>query len=897
MEVVNRSAKKTLISLRERILLHLLSIHKFNQDADAPRAASQEGVAQATGIGRNNVTKLLSEMGQLGEVETYSRHVKGTPSSRKVYFLTQQGFAMALALKRELEGTLVTVTDMVGAVHEDQVGRLQLYLPRQFGLLELAMGVVRGKFDCQSFHEGMVKEERRFVDYTDRKPAVRSFYGREAEMEELTRFLESEYKVMVVLGIAGIGKTTLLARFAQERRERANIFWFKVHEWIDGKAFLRPLGEFLSQVGKKGLEWYLAQTEVVNVNEVCHVLESELKDSNVLWIIDDAQKAGEEVRGLLSALLGTIEAVPGVKIVCSSREKPAFYTRSWVLRGVVREMMLEGLDHESSLDLMRERHVPEESFEDIFRVTNGHPLFMELVEDPKNVLGKNVRAFMEEEVLSKLDMSERSILEIASVFRYPITTDAFFIMEEKTHREAQLGVGRTYKDYLFDYDTIDGLLRKSLLKETTGGLVAMHDVLRDFLYNRLPPRQRTLLHLSASSYYMQDISAPSSVEALYHSMMANECPASVRIAAGNGRTIITRGYANQLAPLLDNLMSRCKAIEGPDLQEILLLQAEIMDIRGEWDRAMERYSHIDRTASPERDPRLKAEVKRRIGVIWLRRYQYDEALRHLKEAERLASSLADLQTLAGILYDIGGVLERKGDAKGALESFTHSQEFASQAGDDVGRGKAFYGMGRTYGQLSDEERSISYKRSALEVLERVGAINEIAKVCASLGSDLLNEGLKVDALATIERAVELASSIGDLNTLGYSLINLAGCHIELGNLESAEPLLDRAAGIASKLNERYLSATIMLYKGYLHAKRGEWEWAKVDFDEALQAMRSLNSPTRLSWWLYEVAKIFAENGDLQGGLPLLKEALELAHANGQDRLCRLVEDLIGESTV
>lgn len=890
-----RASRKSLLTVRERVLLHLLASQKYSQDADAPKAVTQDGISQATDVGRNNVTKVVTDLAEAGMVETQTKHVRGLPSVRKVYFLTPKGFQEGLSLRREIESTKITITEIGGRRVGDEVGRLPLYLPKQYPFLELAMNVIRGEFDCQSFHEGKIKEERRFVDYTDRKPTVRSFFGRIPELQRLSQFLSSDAKVLVVLGIAGIGKTTLLAKFAQDNRDQSNIFWFKLHEWVDVKGFLRPLGEFLSQVGKKGLEWYLTQTDTVNIGEACHVLETELREISAIWILDDVQKGDECITEFLSALVGVLEPLPGIKMICTSREVPAFYNRSAVIRGVAQELVLEGLDRESSLQLMRERSLPEASLEDLFRVTNGHPLFMELVEDPRQALGKNIRMFVEQEVYSKLEVSEKRILEIASVFRYPVPTDTFFMMEEEISKErTPAGKDRGYEDYMVDYDTIDVLLRKSLLLESSGRTVAMHDVMRDFFYSRLSPRQRVQYHRAASRYYQQDASAPSYVEALYHGMLAHECAASVRIAAGSGREIISKGYSSLLSPLLDDLLVKCTNVETSDRMEILLLQAEVRDIQGEWDQAMRRYEEIIELTSPERDRRLRAEVNRRIGVIHLRRYAYEDALVYLQQARQEAESLQDAHTLSLVLYDIGGVMERKGNTKEALEFFEGSERFATQVGEDVNRGKALYGLGRAYGQKREMQRAIAYKRSALEVLDRTGDANEIAKVCSSLGADLLNEGLREEAIGYLERSVELANSIGDLNTMGYALANLAASYIEIGNLDRAEILLDHANIISIKLNERYIMAALQLYRGYLYHKRGEWEWAKESFGVALEALRAINAPTRLSYWLYEIGKVYVENVDYGGARKLLNEALEIAGSTGQEDLKRQVTEILQE---
>ena len=164
----------------------------------------------------------------------------------------------------------------------------------------------------------------------------------------LTEFQGSETaRALVVCGIPGIGKTTLLAKFVQDVRDQRNVYWYRVHEWVNLKILLTPIAEFLSQLGKKGLERYLSRTEGPSVGEVCAILEMEMQDLPTVFIIDDVQKADPTVQEFMAALIGVLEGLKNVSLICTSREIPSFYSRSLVFKGLVVELMLEGLDLDS----------------------------------------------------------------------------------------------------------------------------------------------------------------------------------------------------------------------------------------------------------------------------------------------------------------------------------------------------------------------------------------------------------------------------------------------------------------------------------------------------------------------------------------------------------------------
>ncbi len=891
---VTRSDRKNLITSKEKVVIHLLDYHKFRHDSAAPEEVTQDGIAEAIDVGRNNVSKVVRDLVKEDILTVQKKHVRGMKRIRKVYFLTHMGFQHGVSLKEEIESVGVTVVDFDQEETEDQVGRLNMYLPNSYSLIELASAVTRGTFDCPSFYESKKKEERRFVDYTDRKPTVREFFGREQELEKLEDFIEKdEANILSVFGIAGIGKTTLLAKFAQDVRSKIHVFWYKVHEWVTPKILLNPLAEFLSNIGKKGLERYLSQTDALSMGELCTILESDLKGVSSLIIIDDIQNAGEEVRGLLRALTSVMNNLPKLRLITASREMPEYYSRSDVISGHIEEIHLKGLERGSAIEMLRAKHHPGISIEDVFDATDGHPLFLQLVEDPQSILKKDVRMFIEQEVYSKLNMGEKHILEIACIFRYPVMMDAFFAMEEEIQEELGNSVEEmSYQDYMVDYETIDDLLTKSMLQESTGRMIGMHDLIREFFYSRLSPRQRRTYHRAASKYYLEDSSISSYVEALYHSLQAEEFDTAVQIAAGHGRQILKRGYTALFAPLVEELLSGHQEVMEKDKIELLLLLGNINEVRGEWDQALANLRRVIQIASEGEDTRLIAEAHRRIGAIYLRRVNFDESMFHLEKSLSLAQESEDVATLMEVLYDLGGNAERRGEMQEALSYFEHSRDLAKSIGNDVGLGKALYGMGRAHEQMREYKRSIRLKEEALEVLERTGNANEIAKVCTSLGIDLKEVGDMKWAIEYQDRAIDLAQEGGDVSTFGYALSNAAASYLEMGNVEKSEELIERASSIFENLKDKMMISTMHLYRGYAFSAKNEWNWAKEEFGTGLEIMRGLRVPVKLSTWLYEIGMLYLQNEDTSEGKSLLREALKIADETDHENLRREITDTI-----
>jgi len=858
-------------------------MQKYVQDANAPRAVTQDGIAEAIDVGRNNVAKILQELEDEKVVDVSTKHVKGLPSIRKVYFLSHKGFEESKQLKESLDVTKIKVIDLKGEEHEDEVGRLASYLPGSYSFIELAMKVERGIFDCQSFHEARVKEEKRFVDFSDKKPAVHVFFGRENEMKELNDLVAYDTsRAAVIFGIPGIGKTTLIAKFAQDVRDRTNVFWLKIHEWLNVKGMLKPVAEFLSLSGKKNLEWCLGRTESPNTGEVLQILIADLNDVNTLIILDDVQKGDASIKDLVSALMEVLDEIPTLRIVCATRDLPQFYSRSLVVKNVVKEIQLEGLDPGSCERMLRARSIPDEQMQQLIKITEGHPLFLELIENVDGALGKNIRMFIDQEVVSKLGVAEKRIMNVAAVFRYPVIIDAFFITEEEIRKEIHGKEMELEKiDFTISYETVDSLLAKSILHESIGRTIGMHDLLREFTYSRLTPRQKMMYHRAASKFYLQDSSLSSQVEALYHCIMGKELDKAVEIAAGRGSEIVMRGYSNQLAPLLEKLLAEENVKER---EELLLIHAGIMDLRGEYERAIEEYNRVIMSISGEEQKRVLADTYRHIGAIEIKRTRFDHALALLNKALDLANGSKDPLTLAEIHYDLGGVFERRGLFDEAARHFRSAETFAEMVGNKTALSMALYGQGRVKAGRSDYAGSVELKRRAVALLERAGDMNMLAKTTIGLANDLRLVDRSDEALVHFNKAAELASSIGDVSTLGYALSNMAAEYLERKDLEKAEKLIDQSSQIFEKLDDKMMCVSLHIYRSFLYRMKGDWKWSREELQSSLKIARTLDVPSRFCRWLFEAGEVYEEMGEREGAIELFTESREVAAKIGNDRL-------------
>lgn len=281
-----------------------------------------------------------------------------------------------------------------------------------------------------------------------------------------------------------------------------------------------------------------------------------------------------------------------------------------------------------------------------------------------------------------------------------------------------------------------------------------------------------------------------------------------------------------------------------------------------------------------------------MGAILLRRTRYEEAKPFLDISLELAKDIKDDPVVIEVLYDLGGWHERQNRTEDAIDSFTRSMELSKAISDHVGLGKSLYGLGRVYLDRMDKDLSMTYMKEALNVLEKTGDVNEIAKVCTSIGLDLIDSKRYDEALRYHTKAIELAKASGNYSTLIYAMSNAVACYLEMGELKDAEDLIGQASSALQKLNDKLLTAIMHLYRGFLYSRKKEWEWAKEEFKICLDMLRQINMPQTLGRWLLEIGQEYHQNDDNPGAIIFLEEALRLSETEKQENLRREVAEIM-----
>ncbi len=455
------------LTVKERILLHLLERDQAADQAEVSVELAQEGVARAAGIELRHLAQFVRPLIEEGLVRERRAHVAGIRQRRKVYALTPFGRATAQHLRDRVASEPVRIRDgnevREGVLHEVLRG-----VQGRTSLLETVRQVQQaGVLDLENLRR---PPESGMVEQLQDAPQVTTFVGRRDELEAISRE-GGGARVFVIRGMAGIGKSTLAAKVCELCRGRRNLFWHRIRPWESDSMVLAGLGRFLDALDRPGLSSVLRRGEVRLAAEV---LRQDLPDTHAVLVLDDAHEASPPALAVLQMIAEAVAAAPDVKLLVLTRRALPFYdVRDVVINGVVREIELGGLDPEEVAAFLAEDG-DVTPFLGLGRRLGGHPLLIELVRKQRSDIPaavRDVHRFIEETVYRELSPAERTTMKATSLYRVPVPRSALLAVPGSS------------------FEALMALQERSLLRSVGGERYEVHDTIRDFFGTVLTPQE------------------------------------------------------------------------------------------------------------------------------------------------------------------------------------------------------------------------------------------------------------------------------------------------------------------------------------------------------------------------------------------------------------------------
>jgi len=889
------------LTVKERIQLHLFDFSRLAEAYEAPPGVTQEAIARAAGIRVHHVTQYIRPLVAEGHVEEKTSHVRGRARRRKVYFLTASGRLHASSLRNALLSAHVPFRDRMGETHDLPLSRIHQEERRGATVLELLTELQTDGYISEARPTG----REGLVDFTQEAARVQSFYGREKELAEVLRAL-GEKPVVVVTGMAGIGKTTLGSRICEELRGKRSLFWRGVCPWDTAIDLAARVSVFLRSLNRTELHGFLAGTAPKELARVEEPLARDLAGVGALLVFDDVQNASEEAQAFLAILVRALKPQKGTSALLLSRSTPAFYSRREVaVEASVMELPLHGLDPTSSVTILKEAGIADPLLGSLVESCGGIPLFLKLVASagpgaPPEESWRTLETYIAEQIDPSLAKEERECLEIASFYHLPVPPEAMLLTSGARRR------------ILID------LHRKGLVTSTDSGRFVVHDALRSYFQGSLPAERRASI-ASEVARWLSGKSDEAKAQGRPHEAVAYLGNAAVvEVDPGRRGSILAKlGDLRRLVGDYPGAIEayRAGARDASDRAAVARLHAKIavcLENLGQLGQAVEE---IDKGLSlVPQEPSLEAAwlLYQRASVAYARE-DYGRALAGIEQVTSWMVGLPRDEELWGFLSNLRGLIHFYDHER---LDFSLAQADFQEAVDAWDRAGYTRGLCNAYNNLFLAAYAMGKGEQALEYLDRSAALAEATGDTPARTTVLFtkayyltehvgdydaagtlydetyrlakethqraklafhyhhyanlyeHQGRLEEARESLEYFIQTSGDMVGVDTKVEACAWLSRIRSRLGDVEAAEASLGQAERLAATTTAKPAAHAIEWAKATLAAARGDLEAAGASFRRAFD----LSTPPDRGKFLLEYGQFLASNGERNRA----KEVLGLA---------------------
>jgi ATP/maltotriose-dependent transcriptional regulator MalT/DNA-binding transcriptional ArsR family regulator len=654
--------------------------------------------------------------------------------------------------------------------------------------------------------------------FTFEVPEIHGFMDREKEIE-----IFDKSSIILVIGIAGIGKTYLASKYVQKvQKEGKKIFWHTFTEIDSFHYLINKISVFLNNVGYSNLLEYIKQ-EGKDERVLLSLFQQGITE-DMVFCFDGFQQVHDTK---IVALFKWLKSLKG-KIIITSRERPSFLTIS---RTDIAQIRLSALSEQGTREFLQSRGVPLD--DGILRKAHcrlgGHPLildmFCEAVRKKKaadlleSLPVDRVEDYLWSEILEKLSEQERKLIEWLSVFRTPASSTI---------------LKQIYKMGQF-WTILKGLEKRLLIKRQDSSYV-LPSMIREFTYQNVPNKR--LLHREIAAAYLEEGRPEGLLEAMYHFLQAGAQERAAEIVGSSEEVdLIERGNLSSFMEILNQFHK--EKVRPEQWCSIKNAKGRILVLYGDAKNAFKEFEEMQTTAEYVHSEKDYAKALHQLGNIHTYRGEWKKAHTCFEQSLHVLEELKDYCEVVKIYADIGLLLRKQNNFGKALSHFEAGKEIAEEIGYKFGVSMMLRHIASIYYYQDQFDTALEYHKQSLQLAEKSLDVRCIAANYNSLGLIYFNKGEFQEAQKYFEKDMEISDRISDNKAKIESYANVGMVFAEMGENEKAETYYGQALELAEELEDLHNTAYLKMKTAYVLLHKGEREMARSLCEVSLELFEQL----------------------------------------------------------
>lgn len=411
------------------------------------------------------------------------------------------------------------------------------------------------------------------------------------------------------------------------------------------------------------------------------------------------------------------------------------------------------------------------------------------------------------------------------------------------------------------------LVDKSLLRHEAEGHFTLHDLLRQFLAEKLAndPAEEAATRARHVDWYGARLEA-----------------AAARLSGPDQATALA-----EIGHCLDNARAArawALAVRGPAALERLvdgLFGFYEMRGRIQEGEVAFREMHASLEGSPgAATGTLRGRLLARHGLFLAQLGRYDGAQAQLAAARTIAAAQGDGTEAALALVGQGTIARALGDLERAADLLAAGLACAREAGDQEGEADALSGLGVIACVRGDYGAARQWHDAALALRRALGGPRAIAASLNNLGNVYALMGEPEAARRAFREGYGLFVTVGDQRGIGVTLNNIGNMDEALGNLDEARASYERSLQIREEVGDRQGMIYPLCNLGYIALAQGACREAAALYGRSLSISEALGHQYGIILCQTRLGDVALAAGERHASREHLLAAFRLALAQG-----------------
>ncbi len=311
--------------------------------------------------------------------------------------------------------------------------------------------------------------------------------------------------------------------------------------------------------------------------------------------------------------------------------------------------------------------------------------------------------------------------------------------------------------------------------------------------------------------------------------------------------------------------------------KILLKQAEILELIGQWDKSIAVLSEATSIVSQSENMLLLAMIKNEHGKILNLKGEYKESYKELEVAMGMFEGLDDNIGLFKTYGNLGDLYFRQGEYENAKEYFLKSIALSKEFKKSFTVTQIVSNLGLTYMNQSEYEKGIKCQEDQLEICKEIGDRNGMAILYTNIGIVFSEMGDSDKAMNYFEKGLALSEELGNKQMKAIAIGSIGSIQEAAGAYDKALDNFNLDLKLCKELGDKRGIAIVHNLLGDLLIAKGKFADAKFHLDEALELSGKINYQKGMTKALISLADLNAFLREFNKAEKHLKQSIGISN--------------------